>query len=68
MALELDCASLRTYLPELERFSDKYRQSPASQPTLRRVDLHAPFFPQEIFEGYFNPRKKRKSVLLYCAS
>ncbi|KAI6168496.1 DNA-directed RNA polymerase III, subunit Rpc31 [Pisolithus thermaeus] len=50
---------------ELERFSDKYRQSPASQPTLRRVDLHAPFFPQEIFEGYFNPKKKRKSVLLF---
>ncbi|KAI6029582.1 hypothetical protein PISMIDRAFT_9269 [Pisolithus microcarpus 441] len=46
---------------ELERFSDKYRQSPASQPTLRRGDLHAPFFPQEIFEGYFNPRKKRKT-------
>ncbi|KAG6337001.1 hypothetical protein ID866_2102 [Astraeus odoratus] len=46
---------------ELERYSDKYRQSPASQPTLRKSDLHAPFFPQEIFEAYFNPKKRRKA-------
>ncbi|KAF8842956.1 hypothetical protein BDN67DRAFT_898217 [Paxillus ammoniavirescens] len=46
---------------DLERYSDKYRQSPASQPTLKRKDLHAPFFPPEIIEGYFNPRKKRKA-------
>ncbi|KDQ58398.1 hypothetical protein JAAARDRAFT_34187 [Jaapia argillacea MUCL 33604] len=45
---------------ELPRYSDKYRPSPASQPTLKRSDLHQPFFPQEIFEGYFNPKKKRK--------
>ncbi|KAL4079427.1 DNA-directed RNA polymerase III, subunit Rpc31 [Scleroderma citrinum] len=45
---------------ELERYSDKYRRSPASQPTLKRSDLHAPFFPQEIFHSYFNPKKKRK--------
>jgi DNA-directed RNA polymerase III subunit RPC7 len=45
---------------ELERYSDKYRPSPASQPTLKRKDLYQPFFPQEIFEGYFNPKKKRK--------
>ncbi|KAF9233357.1 DNA-directed RNA polymerase III, subunit Rpc31 [Melanogaster broomeanus] len=45
---------------DLERYSDKYRQFPASQPTLKRKDLHAPFFPPEILEGYFNPRKKRK--------
>jgi hypothetical protein len=26
--------------------------------------LHAPFFPPEIFQGYFNPKKKRKTRLL----
>jgi DNA-directed RNA polymerase III subunit RPC7 len=48
------------FMLDLERYSDKYRQSPASQPTLKRKDLHAPFFPPEIIEGYLNPRKKRK--------
>jgi len=47
---------------ELPRYSDKYRPSPASQPTLKRKDLHAPFFPTEIFEDYFNPKRKRKDV------
>ncbi|KAH7928591.1 hypothetical protein BV22DRAFT_1126407 [Leucogyrophana mollusca] len=46
---------------DLERYSDKYRQTTASQPTLKRKELHAPFFPQEIFEGYFNPKRKRKT-------
>ncbi|EGO03926.1 hypothetical protein SERLA73DRAFT_175621 [Serpula lacrymans var. lacrymans S7.3] len=45
---------------EIDRYSDKYRQSAASQPTLKKKDLHAPFFPQEILDGYFNPKKKRK--------
>jgi DNA-directed RNA polymerase III subunit RPC7 len=31
------------------------------QPTLSRKDLHQPFFPQEIFEDYFNPKRKKKS-------
>ena len=31
-----------------------------SQPTLKRKDLHAPFFPSEIFEDYFNPKRKKK--------
>lgn len=44
---------------ELARYSDKYRPSPASQPTLKRKELHQPFFPQEIFEGYFNPKKRK---------
>ncbi|OSD05214.1 hypothetical protein PYCCODRAFT_1406686 [Trametes coccinea BRFM310] len=44
---------------DLPRYSDKYRPSPASQPTLKRKDLHQPFFPQEIFEEYFNPKKKK---------
>ncbi|PCH35065.1 hypothetical protein WOLCODRAFT_106908 [Wolfiporia cocos MD-104 SS10] len=46
---------------ELPRYSDKYRPSPASQPTLKRKDLHQPFFPQEIFEDYFNPKKRKTS-------
>ncbi|KAL5480816.1 hypothetical protein ACEPAI_9756 [Sanghuangporus weigelae] len=45
---------------DLPRYSDKYRPSPAAQPTLKRKDLHQPFFPQEIFEDYFNPRRRRK--------
>lgn len=45
---------------ELPRYSDKYRPSVTSQPTLKRKDLFAPYFPPDIFEGYFNPKKKRK--------
>ncbi|GAW05165.1 hypothetical protein LENED_007005 [Lentinula edodes] len=46
---------------ELPRYSDKYRPSTTSQPALKRSDLHAPFFPSEIFEAYFNPKKKSKA-------
>ncbi|KAJ3815207.1 DNA-directed RNA polymerase III, subunit Rpc31 [Lentinula aff. lateritia] len=46
---------------ELPRYSDKYRPSTTSQPTLKRSDLHAPFFPPEIFEAFFNPKKKSKA-------
>ncbi|KAJ7691773.1 DNA-directed RNA polymerase III, subunit Rpc31 [Mycena rosella] len=45
---------------ELPRYSDKYRPSVASQPTLKKKDLFAPYFPPDIFDGYFNPKKKRK--------
>ncbi|KAJ7037920.1 DNA-directed RNA polymerase III, subunit Rpc31 [Mycena alexandri] len=45
---------------DLPRYSDKYRPSVASQPTLKKKDLYAPYFPPDIFEGYFNPKKKRK--------
>ncbi|KAJ7869144.1 DNA-directed RNA polymerase III, subunit Rpc31 [Mycena olivaceomarginata] len=45
---------------DLPRYSDKYRPSTASQPTLKKKDLYAPYFPPDIFEGYFNPKKKRK--------
>jgi len=45
---------------DLPRYSDKYRSSTMDQPTLKRKDLHAPFFPPEIFEGYFNPRRRLK--------
>ncbi|KAK7462922.1 hypothetical protein VKT23_007502 [Stygiomarasmius scandens] len=46
---------------ELPRYSDKYRPSSASQPKLQRTDLHAPFFPPEIFDAHFNPKKKPKT-------
>jgi DNA-directed RNA polymerase III subunit RPC7 len=49
---------------ELERYADKYRPAAATQPKLERRDLHQPFFPQEIFEAYFDPRKKRKCTCL----
>ncbi|KAJ7204666.1 DNA-directed RNA polymerase III, subunit Rpc31 [Mycena pura] len=45
---------------DLPRYSDKYRPSVASHPTLKKKDLYAPYFPPEIFDGYFNPKKKRK--------
>ncbi|KAF8234946.1 hypothetical protein L208DRAFT_786584 [Tricholoma matsutake] len=44
---------------ELPRYSDKYRSSTMDQPTLKRKDLHAPFFPPEVFEGYFNPKRTK---------
>ncbi|KIM91312.1 hypothetical protein PILCRDRAFT_58065 [Piloderma croceum F 1598] len=47
---------------ELPRYSDKYRPSSTSQPTLKRKELHQPFFPADIFDGYFNPKKKRKTT------
>ena len=46
--------------PELERYSDKYRPSVMSQPALKRKNLHAPFFPSEVFEDYFNPKRNKK--------
>jgi len=45
---------------DLERYSDKYHVAAGARPTLKRKDLHQPFFPQEVFEDYFNPKKKRK--------
>jgi DNA-directed RNA polymerase III subunit RPC7 len=50
---------LTYFITELERYADKYRPAAATQPRLERRDLHMPFFPQEIFEAYFDPRKKR---------
>ena len=52
---------------ELERYSDKYRQTVASLPTLKRKELHAPFFPSEIFEGYFSPKKRRKGSVCFAS-
>ncbi|KAH6918131.1 DNA-directed RNA polymerase III, subunit Rpc31 [Coprinopsis sp. MPI-PUGE-AT-0042] len=41
---------------DLPRYSDKYRPSINNQPSLKRKDLHAPFFPPSLLEEYFNPR------------
>ena len=49
---------------DLERYSDKYRPSATSQPTLKRKELHAPFFPAEVFEDYFNPKRRKKAAPL----
>jgi len=51
----------KTKSSELERYSDKYRPSVMSQPTLKRKELHAPFFPSEVFEDYFNPKRNKKA-------
>ncbi|KAI9465726.1 DNA-directed RNA polymerase III, subunit Rpc31 [Lactarius psammicola] len=45
---------------ELERYADKYRPAATLQPKLERRNLHQPFFPQEVFEAYFDSKKKRK--------
>ncbi|KAJ7437695.1 hypothetical protein FB451DRAFT_171583 [Mycena latifolia] len=45
---------------ELPRYTDKYRPSAANQPTLKKKDLFAPYFPSDIFEGYLYPRKRVK--------
>ncbi|KAJ8082889.1 hypothetical protein AAF712_003566 [Marasmius tenuissimus] len=49
---------------ELPKYSDKYRPSAAAQPKLKRQDLNSAFFPTEIFEGYFNPKKIKGKRLL----
>ncbi len=33
-----------------------------AQPTLKRKDLNPEFFPTGLYEAYFNPRKKLKSM------
>nr|GAT51603.1 predicted protein [Mycena chlorophos] len=47
---------------DLPRYSDKYRPSISTHPTLKKKDLHAPYFPPDVFEGYFNLKKKRKAA------
>lgn len=53
---------------ELPRYSDKYKPLATAQPTLRRADLHAPFFPPELLEAYLNPRKKTKGMSVSVSS
>ncbi|KAH8996345.1 DNA-directed RNA polymerase III, subunit Rpc31 [Lactarius hatsudake] len=45
---------------ELERYADKYRPAATLQPKLERRNLHQPFFPPEVFEAYFDSKKRRK--------
>ncbi|KAH9060591.1 DNA-directed RNA polymerase III, subunit Rpc31 [Lactarius vividus] len=45
---------------ELERYADKYRPAATLQPKLERRNLHQPFFPPEVFEAYFESKKRRK--------
>ncbi|KAJ2936479.1 hypothetical protein H1R20_g617, partial [Candolleomyces eurysporus] len=52
----------RSKSTELPRYSDKYRPSLNTQPTLKRKELHAPFFPTELFEDYFNPKRMKKAA------
>ncbi|KAI0035813.1 DNA-directed RNA polymerase III, subunit Rpc31 [Vararia minispora EC-137] len=56
------CVVEPTKSADLEQYSDKHRILAANHPTLKRKDLHEPFFPREVFDGYFNPRKKRQTV------
>ncbi|KZS87277.1 hypothetical protein SISNIDRAFT_419887 [Sistotremastrum niveocremeum HHB9708] len=46
---------------DLPRYSDKYRPIATAQPTLKRKDLNPSFFPPDLFDAHFNPRKKRKT-------
>ncbi|KAJ8502038.1 hypothetical protein ONZ45_g11908 [Pleurotus djamor] len=45
---------------DLPRYSDKYLTAATSHPTLKKKDFHEPFFPSDVYDSYFNPRKKRK--------
>lgn len=46
--------------PELPRYSDKYRLTANTHPKLKESDLNRPFFPPQIWDIYFNPKKRRK--------
>lgn len=48
-------------LLDLEHYSDRHRPELAAQPTLKRKELHEPFFPPDVFEGYFNPKRRRRA-------
>ncbi|KAF9019984.1 hypothetical protein BDZ89DRAFT_1072568 [Hymenopellis radicata] len=44
---------------KIERYVDKYNVSVSDRPKLKRKQLHEPFFPKDIFEDYFNPKRKK---------
>jgi DNA-directed RNA polymerase III subunit RPC7 len=48
---------------DLPRYSDKYRPTANAPPALNRKDFNIDFFPPEIFEAYFNPKKRPKGKL-----
>ncbi|KAG9221769.1 hypothetical protein CCMSSC00406_0006712 [Pleurotus cornucopiae] len=47
---------------DLPRYSDKYLTTATTHPPLKRKHFNSTFFPAEIYEAYFNPRKKRKGT------
>lgn len=47
---------------DLPRYSDKYRPTAAAQPKLVPSDLNKEFFPPELWEMFFNPKKKPKKM------
>lgn len=51
-------------MTDLEHYADKYRPAATLQPKLDRRDLHQPFFPQEVFEAYFDSMKRRKGRIV----
>ncbi|KZV75900.1 hypothetical protein PENSPDRAFT_570711 [Peniophora sp. CONT] len=53
---------------DLEHYSDRHRPELAAQPTLKRKELHEPFFPPDVFEGYFNPKKRRRALAKRAAA
>ena len=59
------CTHPQPSSPELPRYSDKYRPTLVSQPTLKRKELHAPFFPTDLLEGYFNPKRRKTGYYLF---
>ncbi|KIY62408.1 hypothetical protein CYLTODRAFT_474662 [Cylindrobasidium torrendii FP15055 ss-10] len=46
---------------ELEQYSDRQKMDEDSRPKLKRKDLHATFFPIDILEDYFNPKRKKQA-------
>ncbi|KAG8963912.1 hypothetical protein FRC05_004363 [Tulasnella sp. 425] len=49
--------SIRATL-EIERYSDRFRPTARTRPVLRPTDLNKDFFPQSIWDAYFNPKKR----------
>lgn len=49
---------------ELPRYSDKYRPSVAGQPKLEKDQLHAPFFPPDLFQTYFNEKRRKRTLFV----
>ncbi|KIY47362.1 hypothetical protein FISHEDRAFT_74665 [Fistulina hepatica ATCC 64428] len=46
----------------LEKYSDRFLNTAKERPTLKRKGLNPEFFPSDIFETFFNPKKKAKHV------
>jgi len=46
----------------IERYSDRYRQTGVTHPSLKSEELCQEFFPKDLWDGYFNPAKPPKGV------